>query len=470
LVPACVISAAAVAAFGAPGAGAARLPNCTEGTKVNGEGSTLQELAMKEVWGEKGPHSYFAASQTNAHACPGGPEITYNTKGKTGSGKGMANWYELEEFGPEAQGFAGTDNPPNADIKEKIEAKGTGGKVLTIPTLQAAVAFIVHLPEGCTATAAPGSQPRPTLSRLVLGQKTIESIYRRVITKWSQIKDGKDKIVGCTKAQSETEITRVVREDGSGTTATFKKWLELINGKGEAAAGKVCDAAGETWLQCGEEPPTNTKWPEEETKLARGNGSGGVVKKVEETPGSIGYVVLANARKGPKLVPPEGGEGKNAFWAEVENGEKELVGTKSLKVFTDPADNGDVAEKSKANCAETSYVNIVPKTGKAEKGKFPPPSTEQLWNHVTAEKKQKNYSLCGFTYDLALSKYEGFKGATESEATTVGDFLEWVLNNEAEGGQTLIAEGTDYLGLPTSSEPKKNVQKIAQEGAAKVQF
>ncbi len=143
---------------------------------------------------------------------------------------------------------------------------------------------------------------------------------------------------------------------------------------------------------------------------------------------------------------------------------------KKLKVFTDPADNGDVAAKSKANCAATSYVNIKPSTGKAEKGKFPPPNTEQLWDLVAAEKKEKNYSLCGLTYDLGLTKFEGFKGATESEVTTSGDFLEFVLNSEAEGGQKLIENETDFLGLPTSSEPKKNVLKIAQEGAAKIQY
>lgn len=472
-VPACVISAAAVAALGAPGvASAARLPNCHEGTKINGEGSTLQELGMKETWGELSPHAYNSATQTNAKACPEGPEITYNTRGKTGSGKGMSNWYELEEYGPEDNGFAGTDNAPNKEIKEKIEAEGTGGKVLTIPTLQAAITMAVHLPEGCTAEAAPGTLPNPTLKRLVLSEKTVEEIFRHEITKWSKIKDGKDKLVGCSKAQTESPITRVVREDGSGTTATFKKWLELVNGKGEAAAGKICNAPTdtETWLQCGEEPPANLTWPKEAEGLLRGNGNGGVLKKVEETPGSIGYVVLANARKGPKMVPPEGGEGKNGFWAEVENGQKETVGGKSLKVFAEPADNGDVAEKSKANCAATEYVSINATTGKPEKGKFPPPSTEELWNHVSAEKKQKNYPICGFTYDLSLTKYEGFKGTTEAEATTAGDFLEFVLNGAAEGGQRTIEANTDYLGLPENKEAKKNVLLIAQKGAEKIQF
>jgi ABC-type phosphate transport system substrate-binding protein len=469
--PACVIPAAAAVLLAVPGVAAAeRFPSCTEGSKINGEGSTLQELAMKKVWGEVSPHAYNNAGQKNAKACPGGPEVTYNTKGKTGSGKGMENWYALEEYGPEAQGFVGTDEPPNEIIKEKIEKEGTGGKVLTIPTLQAAIAIVIHLPTGCTAEAKPGTKPLTTLKRLVLGQKTIESVFRRVKTKWSQIKDGKDKLLGCTKAVQESEITRVVRKDGSGTTSTFKKWLELVNGKGEAELGKVCNDAGtETWLQCAEATP-NTEWPQKATKLVEGEGNGGVLAAVEATPGSIGYVNLANARKGAKMVPPEGGEGGNEFWAEVENGKVEEVEGKKLKTFTDPSTNFDVAKKDRANCEATSYVAIVAKTGKAEKGKFPPSSTEKLWNLVAAEKKEANYTLCGFTYDLGLTKYSGFKGATKAEATSAGDFLEFVLNAEAEGGQKTIEEETDYLGLPTNPEPKKNVLKIAQEGAAKVQF
>lgn len=153
----------------------------------------------------------------------------------------------------------------------------------------------------------------------------------------------------------------------------------------------------------------------------------------------------------------------------MENGNLEEVAGKT-QIFTDPSTNGDEAKKDRSNCEETSYVAIVPKTGKAEKGKFPPSSTEKLWNLVSAEKKETDYTLCGFTYDLALTKYNGFKGATKAEATSAGDFLEFVLNNEAEGGQKTIEEETDFLGLPTNPEPKKNVLKIAQEGATKVQF
>jgi hypothetical protein len=144
-----------------------------------------------------------------------------------------------------------------------------------------------------------------------------------------------------------------------------------------------------------------------------------------------------------------------------------LAGSSTFKKFIDPSDNGDANAKSKSNCEATAYVAINPATGKAEKGKFPPASTELLWNLVSAEKKDTNYPLCGLTYDLALTQYKGFKAASLSEATTVGDYLEWVLNAEAEGGQTRVGEGTDYLGLPNTGLKGKNVLVIAQEGAKK---
>jgi ABC-type phosphate transport system substrate-binding protein len=467
LAPACVLSAAAVVALAAPGAANAveRFPSCAEGTAINGEGSTLQESAMQKVWAPG--YKTF---------CPGAGAVTYNTKGKTGSGPGMENWYELHEFGPEAQAFVGTDNPPAEAIEKKIEERETpvgSAKVLTIPTLQAAVTLIVHLPEGCTVESEP--QPGVHVNRLLLPEKKIEEIFDRKVTKWSKLTNGKKTKVPylnvfagaeCTKAKQESEITRVVRLEGSGTTATFKKWLELVNGKAEKLD------CGVTWLEGGEEPPANTCWPEEGKGFVRGKGSGGIVKEVEGHVGSIGYVNLANARGGAKLIPPEGGEGKNEFWAEIENKETTKVEGLTYKLYADPATNGDEAEKADANCAENEYVTINPATGKPEKGKFPPSSTEKLWNTVTSETKQKHYPLCGFTYDLGLTSYksvEGF-GATKGEATAAGDFLEFVDGTKAGEGQTLIAEKQDYLGLPTTPKKEKNVQLIAQEGAKKVGF
>jgi ABC-type phosphate transport system substrate-binding protein len=455
--PACVVSVAAIAAFATPGvANAERFAKCSEGTAINGEGSTLQELAQKEVW-----------APGYAKFCPGAGAVTYNTKGKTGSGKGMENWYALKEFGPEAQAFVGTDNAPNAEIKTKIQEQQTAegkGKLLTIPTLQAAVAIIVHLPKGCTVKTelAPGKKWHV----LTLNPKQVEEIFVAKKTKFSQLTSGKTNVyegAECTKAKKESHITRVVREDGSGTTATLKKWLEIVNGK----AAKVVE--GKTWLESAEEPPANTIWPEEKTDpVVRGNGSGGVVTKAEATEASIGYVNLANARKGAGFAA--GGEGKEEFWALLANGQKEEVEAKKVVSYVSPATNAEEAAKGQANCTGIEYVTIDEKTGKAEKGKFPPPSVESTWNLVTAEQKQKKYPLCGFTYDLGLTEYKHFPGATEGEVTAAGDYLEYALSTAAEGGQTLLDKNQDYLGLPENENAKKNVLLIAQNGAKQIDY
>jgi ABC-type phosphate transport system substrate-binding protein len=464
LAPVCAVSAVSALALAAPGVANAvtRLPHCSEGTEINGEGSTLQELAQKDVW--TGGYKTF---------CPGAGAVTYNEHGKTGSGPGMENWYALDEFGPVRNGFVGTDNPPTKAIEEKILEQGTAGaEVLTIPTLQAAVSFIIHLPKGCTAESevAPGK----IVHRVVLTEKDIENIYRRKLTKWSKLTTGKlgkapalnhyVTTTECSKKVQESEITRVARLEGSGTTATFKKWLELVNGKAEKTVN------GKTWLESGEEPPANTEWPEETKNLIRGKGSGGMAKEVETNPGTIAYDNFANVRTGKFIPSGGGGEGSETFWAEVENGQTEKVEGKAYKVYAEPSTNGISNEKADSNCEETEYVTIDAATGKPEKGKFPPPSTKDLWNTVSDEKKEKKYPLCGFTYDLALTKYSDFAshGATEGEATAVGDYLEYVLGTGAGEGQSLIAEKEDYLGLPTNKTATKNVLKIAQEGAKEI--
>jgi ABC-type phosphate transport system substrate-binding protein len=468
LAPACVVSALAVAGLAAPGAAnATRLAHCA-GTAINGEGSTLQETAQNTVWAP----NFTKATNANPAACPSGPAVTYNTKGKTGSGPGMENWYVLDEFGPAAQGFVGTDNGPTSGINTKIEEQGSGtpaGKeVLTIPTLQAAIAIIVHLPTGCTVESE--TEPGHTVLRLTLAQKKLEEIYRAKITKWSKLTAGKvNKLVGagCTTTQKNSEIKRVARTEGSGTTAAFKKSLQLDYGKTTAL-----DASGD-WLESAEEPPANTEWPNElGFPVIRGAGSGGVIAEVLAHPGSIGYVNLANARKNASFVAPTGGEGKETFWSEIENKHTVVVAGKTYKIYTDPATNGDVAAKEKSNCEGEEYVTIKPSTGKVEPGKFPPSSTTATWNTVTAELKQTNYPLCAFTYDLALTKAGRFSGhgQTEAELTTTADYLEWILNTAPEGGQPLIEANQDYLSLPTNINPAKNVLKIAQEGATKIQF
>jgi len=98
---------------------------------------------------------------------------------------------------------------------------------------------------------------------------------------------------------------------------------------------------------------------------------------------------------------------------------------------------------------------------------------------VSAAKLQKHYPICGFTYDLSLTSFKGVptgeKGSleapTEGSVRSAFDYLNFVLAEGAGGGQTLIGENKDYLGLPTTPEnPTTDVLGIARKGVAKITF
>ena len=243
LVPACVISAAAVAALAAPGMASAEVAEQCSGVNVTGQGSSLQKLAQQNVWNPDFNTSTAKAACSGKQGSKDKPAVAYTS---TGSGAGLKSWGAEPTSGNPFVGFSstnaylGTDEPPNAAQKAEIEAKATGGSdtLQTIPVLQGAVAVIVHLPAGCTATS------KAFAGRLVLGNATLEGIYRGTISKWSQITEDGDTLEGGSCNSGET-IKRVVRLDQSGTTHIFKKYLDLINGS------KFEDEEGNevTWTQ-----------------------------------------------------------------------------------------------------------------------------------------------------------------------------------------------------------------------------
>jgi hypothetical protein len=185
--------------------------------------------------------------------------------------------------------------------------------------------------------------------------------------------------------------------------------------------------------------------------VLRGKGGGGVVATVAATESTIAYAVLADARAAFGAATPE------VFWADIENGSAKK-GKKSIPTFAGPASNGVTSAKGSANCTETLYTD--------GKTKFPPVSTESLWNEVTTSLTEPHYTICGFSYDLSLTKFEGAgkgEAATDASTRTALDYLTFDLT----GGQKLL-EGNDYLGLPENASG--HVLKIAQEGLAKVSY
>jgi ABC-type phosphate transport system substrate-binding protein len=449
IVPACIISAATVAALATPGAASAALGTQCSGVNITGQGSSLQKLAQQTVW-----TADFNTSPKNKAACAGAkgqgnlakPTVTYTS---TGSGAGLESWgvnKKPTNFSS-TNAFVGTDEPPNATQIGEIEASEPtliGNQVESIPVVQESVAVVVNLPSGCTATS------KKDKGRLELNNLTLEEIFRGTLKTWGAIKDDGDTITGTGCATAA--IIPVVRKDQSGTTHIFKKYLDQIN-----PATFVTEAPKEeskTWTEVSEGPESTT-WPKTAGAVKpAATGGGAVLSKVAETPGSIGYANIAEARANGSFTPSPGTGGPTTarFWAPIQdNG----LGTSKLK-YADPSSNKDVAALGEANCKLTEYTNGVVA--------FPPLNVLEPWNEVTTNTIEKKYTLCGLTYDLAFTGYSNFPSTTLGEATTVNNYLSFIVNAKGGGGQKLIADH-DYLALP-----KGNVLSEAQTGAANVAF
>jgi len=451
LVPTCILSAVALAAFVAPGAANASIGEQCSGSNITGQGSTLQKLAQVSVWDGDFNTTTATRACSGTQGSKGKPTITYNS---TGSGAGLESWgangSATTNFGA-SNAWVSTDEPPNSTQISEIEAHGKTelsfpGTVLTIPVLQGAVAVIVNLPAGCEGVS------KANAHRIVLDNATLEKIYRGTITKWSEITDSEDKLLaekGKT-CNPETPITPIARKDGSGTTHIFKKYLDLIN-KGAFETEK---AESKTWTEISE-GAENTTWPAAAHVVKpAATGGGALVSKVAETPSSIGYANLADARSNGSFTSPKNGPYTSRFWVEVQNNGTQTTGTIT---YAEPSTNGTGEAVANANCASTEYTN-------GEEVPFPPSSVTEPWNEVTTNTTEKNYPICGLTYALSLHSYSKYPGTTLQEATTAANFLYYVLGVGPQGGQSLIANH-DYLALPSGA-----VQTEATAGVEKIRF
>ncbi len=415
---------------------------------IKGQGSTLQELAQQNI--------FMPGFDAKAHTEVG--EVSeYQGTGSAG----MAAWglFSRSEAHFSAWQYVGTDQPPSPSQRKSMEEAAGGATLLTIPTLQAAVAIVIHLPKGCTAAT---SDNKKSSGRLVLDNLTLERIFRGTITKWSEITDDGDALTCETEAERESPITRVVSSEGSGTAAILKKYLYEVS-EGEEVDGTA------TWETLAEEG-VNTRWPHEETDLVRGKGENGIIAKVAGTYGAIGYANLANAYASTcfrgascetEIVSEKvkatvtGGEGGEAFWAFVQNNG---ISTGKPK-YEDPEKAGKDGKEGTANCKDDEYINLA-------SVRFPP-TTEEAWNEVSTTAKEKDYSLCALSYDLSLNGFRlvpALIQPDEQEVALVKEYVTYMV----EDGAKLLGDETDYESLPTNSDPEASVLESAKRGAAKI--
>ncbi len=257
----------------------------------------------------------------------------------------------------EGNAFIGTDEPPNATQIAHIEAEETTPtteSLLTIPVAQESIAIVVDLPSGCSATSTPAP------GRLELSDASLQGIFAGTLKTWGHLVEENpgDAITGAGCAAAP--IVPVVREDQSGTTHILKRFLGLIS-----TASLATTQGSETWNELSE-GKLNTAWPTAAAvKTAGGTGGTAEAHTVLTTPGSIGYVNLAEARTSG-FAPAT----TTTFWVELQDRDKP-----NLHADAEPSTNGDVAQAADANCAKTDYL-----VGNGATETFPPPDAASPWN------------------------------------------------------------------------------------------
>jgi len=451
---ACIIPAAALAALAAPGGASAALGTQCSGANITGQGANALKNAHA-IW-----DAAFNTATKSKAACAGAkgqgtlqkPLVSYTT---SSAAVGLESWgankHGTANFSL-TNAFIGASEPPNAAQKSEIESfetTSTPSALLSIPTVQTAIAVIVNLPTGCTATS------KKDAGRLELNNKTLEAIFKGDIKEWGEIKDDGDTITGTGCATAA--IQPVVRLDGAGTTHIFKKYLSLID------EGTFTDEkeATETWNGTSE-GTLNTDWPKAaNVQRPAKTGDTAIDAWVAEHPGTISYTTFAEARANGSFAanpasPGTGGPNTARFWVPIQNNGL-ATGTESKKFkYADPSSNGDVSTVANANCKDTEYTN-----GSVA---FPPENVQQPWDEVTTSTIEKKYPLCSIVVELALTNYSAFPGTSVEEATTVHDFFNFVTNSKGGGGQKAV-EGHDYLALP-----KGAILEEAQHGASLIGF
>ena len=480
-----VLPLAAAFAFVAPGAASATIPTpqCT-GSNIEGAGSTLQEPVQNGTYipafesteyakyNCSGYVGKYETTETYTELVAGHvktktrkikhegpkPKVKYNSATgsffELGSGSAKKDWGAAGhpsgiKYGEIA--FAATDEAPNAaEVSEMESAETEKGQLITIPILQAAVAVPIHLPSTCTAnsTKFPG--------RWDLTNAVLEQIWAGQITTWGEASEKLDSdnskagdTLHCTEpTETELAITRVVRQDKSGTTNAFKKYLYQIDAEHNIRGTQ-------SWLEIAS-GSANTEWPGVTTH-SFGSGTGKLLTTEHEAAGSIGYANLANVRAKGWFTNPAETE-KNEFWAPVQdngtNPEKAKFADPSTKSATAAEDTSTVQE---SNCANTQYVN-------GNGSPFPPSEVigdgaNALWNETTSEPVEAHYPICVLTYDEAFTNYGTALGDTfaTGEAQTAVDFLQFIVN--PKGGEKALKKH-DYLALPAGQ-----IQAEAEEGA-----
>ena len=359
-----------------------------------------------------------------------------------------------------AQMNAGTGNEPaGTDVNPN-----DNGQIHVVPAAVGAVAPLVNWPNGCEAADLPAGAKTDTDAKLLRVRFTkaqFEEIWAQGETgatptpylTWRDVFPSLDDIEACKKP-----IIRVVRFDDSGTTFTFKDYLNAID-PAEGWLTTYAPGSGaktRTWPgaefgsggQCGgTEAPGKKLDSEDHLTSGCANGNAFLVSTLKSTDGSVGYSDISTARGDGLAVNPAGGD-VDQFWTQLENGSGQ---------FEEPtADSSGFRTDGKkgANCSKTTFKEI-------------PATTFGDWSKASGVNSPEGFGICTLTYGLVFNDNAavwGSNSAEEAKARTVKDYWLSVLSTGSQNGLL----GADYAPLPASilAISKPAIEGIIWAGSA----
>ncbi len=442
--------------------------------KISGRGSTYQTVLQKDISELYTADFCGAVAEQPAvsepelggvaagpYADPAGTNmVAYNyaaaeNAGSTGSGAG------LKAISCRTDAFTGTDNPYTVEEIEKLQNEKKAGEfggsacslsftppyaptaagnkfpssgdtlsspqVMSFPVGGSAVSVLANFG---TAGAGKTCEGSAVPTELKLNGKELSRLFGGEVITWS------DSELAANNPQLSTDkckgkVTRVVRQDKSGTTNIFKQYLIAAEPPEGQRTGQTTCASGKTWK--GSYFKENKEWPgrqqreqeeKKETVVSEGtcspivngpkSGNPEEIKKLKETEGGIGYADLPQAVAEAKTF---------AVTAVVENGN----GTG----YSSPKSNQG------ANC---SYSSVGPPSGGVSNAVGLSSEYEKTWANNGSPNEEDvadlgpKYPICGLTWDLVdvgLSK-ESPVALTTDQKRTLYSYFTFLLSSTVQ--------------------------------------
>jgi len=432
--------------------------------KINGRGSTYQ-VVLQETYAKTYNEDFCGSVAEQFEKDPAGNTmVAYNylaakEASATGSGAG------IKAANCRTDAFGGTDTPySQVQLKELNEGPGAAGiggcgisfeppfqpktgpfpsvsdtvaNVMALPIGGSAATVAVHLTEG-SGGSCPTTKPPTSLS---FTAEEVSRIYGGDALTWNDAE-----LVGTNPGLKECggAITRVVRQDSSGTTNIFKQYLIRVD---NARTGSECKGEGDVLQNWEKYFKTNTEWPGKQFKEGKGttegtcseiiipvkSGNPEELALVKATAGAAGYVdlaeavgqagvILASVRNAinTKYEPPSAGEAANCLFSSLSlpgSSPKDAVGLN----------------------AEDNWSN-----------------NNEPVNHENATDLGGKYPICGLTFDLVYTGQHGSTGEgpvsrlTADQRRTLYSYFTFILSST---GQEVPGK-IHYAGLPSTWVPK----------------